>query len=295
MNFVVRWYNQNRRMIWIVSLTIVGVIALIQTLDNYYKNNPSSSTSNYNKNNYSVISEQRINENTAQESVNLIDDFFEYCNDNQIEYAYSLLSEDCKEELYPTIDDFKTKYYNRIFTEKKSYDSMFWITNSNRNTYRIQIMKDLLSAGQKDLMPMEDYYTIVYENGEYKLNINNYIGKQNITASKSENEITINVLSKRMYMDYETYEIQVKNNTGDTLIINTKDKSDSLYIQDENELKHMAFLSEITKSQLEILNGFTKTIQIRFNRGYNPTINIEKIVFGNIFNNKQRQKIEVDL
>ena len=43
MNILIRWYNQNRRMIWITVFTIIAVIALVQTLNNYYKNNTKES------------------------------------------------------------------------------------------------------------------------------------------------------------------------------------------------------------------------------------------------------------
>ena len=122
-NKIVRWYNQNRQIIWTVILTIIGIIILIQTLNNTYnKNNPEeesssigNSTTTYNTNNYSVVTREEISETMSEESIDLIEDFFRYCNSGQVEYAYSLLSQECKQELYPTIEDFRTKYYNRIF------------------------------------------------------------------------------------------------------------------------------------------------------------------------------------
>ena len=300
-NFIVRWYNQNRKMIWIVVLTIIGVIALIQTLDNYYKNNPknnsssTNSTTAYDTKNYSVITQEKINETVSEESVDLIEDFFKYCNNAQIENAYNLISIECKQELYPTLEDFKVKYYNRIFTEQKSYDDTLWISDYNRNTYRIQIMADLLATGKKDNMPIEDYYTIINEQGEYKLNISSFIGKENINISKIQNGITVNVVCKKMYMNYEVYEVLVQNNTGTNLIFNTKKNTNSIYIQDENELKYIAFLNEIPNNELEISNGSTKTFEIKFNRGYKPTINIERIIFEDINNNRNIEKMELEL
>ena len=301
-NFIVRWYNQNRKMIWIVVLSIVAVIALIQTLNNYYKNNPkdeSSSTINsttaYNTDNYSVITQEKIEETTSEESVDLIDNFFKYCNSGQVENAYNLLSTECKNEIYPTINDFNTKYYNRIFTEQKSYDSILWIATQSRLTYRVEIMSDILATGKKDDMPIEEYYTIVYENGEYKLNINSFIGKEDINILKTQSNITVNIVSKRMYMDYELYEIEVQNNTGNKLIFNTKENTNSMYIEDENGLEYIAFLNEIPNSELEILHGVTRTFEIKFNRGYKPTINIEKIIFEDINSNGNRESIEVEI
>ncbi len=304
MNNIVRWYNKNRKMIWTVILSFVAVIAMIQTFNNYYKNKPKDESSSANggattsnKNSYSIVSQEKIDNSVSEESIDLIKDFFENCNSGKIEDAYNLLSTQCKEELYPTTDDFISKYYNKIFTEKKSYETMLWITTLNRHTYRVQIMVDLLSSGQKEYMPIEDYYTIVYEEGKYKLNISNYIGKEDINVYKTQNGITVSIISRKMYIDYETYEIEVQNNTGDKLIFNTKDNTNSIYVQDENKLKYIAFLNEVPDNELEILNGITKTLEIRFNRGYKPTIDIQKIIFEDIKINSEQetQKIEIEL
>ena len=300
-NFVIRWYNQNRKMICLVILTIIGVIALIQTLNNYYKNNPkdesssTNSTTTYNKSNYSVVSRENIDETISEKSNNLIETFFGYCNSGKIENAYNLISTECKEELYPTVDEFKTRYYNKIFTEKKSYDDILWISSRGRNVYRVKIMADLLSSGQKDNMPIEDYYTITSENGQYKLSISSYIGKEEINVSKTQNNITVNIIAKKMYIDYEIYEIEVSNNTGSELIFNTKKNSDSIYIQDENELKYIAFLNEILESKFKIQNGSSKILEIKFNRGYKPTIDIEKVIFEGIENRGKIENIEVEI
>ncbi len=304
MNGIIRWYNRNRKLFWIVILTIIAVITLIQILNNYYKNNTKDkssstnvSTTTYNKDNYSIVTGKEINETVSDKSVDVIKSFFDYCNSKDIDNAYNLLSTDCKEELYPTQQDFIKKYYNRIFTEKRNYDSNLWITTSTVNIYRVKIIADLLATGQKEYMSIEDYYSVIYENGEYKLSISSYIGKKDINSVKSQDGITINIKNKKMYMDYEIYEIDVQNNTGTKLIFNTKNNTDSMYLQDENGLKYIAFLNEITNNELEISNGITKSLKIKFNRGYKPTIKIKKIVFGdiNIAGKEQTQNIEVEL
>jgi len=300
-NNIVRWYNKNRKNIWITILTITAILGMIHTLNNYYeKKQEYSLESNesyitHNDTNYSVISQEKIDKEVSQKSVDIIDNFFKYCNNNEIENAYNLLSYECKEELYPTIEEFKQKYYNRIFTENKNYETVLWITSANRNVYRVEIMSDLLATGGKDYMPIEDYYTIIKENENYKLNISSYVGKDYINASKEEDNININVISKEIYMDYEKYEIQIQNNTGNKLIFNNKQNTDSIYIKDENDLQYIAFLNEITSNELEILNGTTKTLEIKFNRGFKPTIDIEEIVFGDIVINQNIKEITVKI
>ena len=301
MNNIRMWYSKHRRAIWIPILIIIVSIVFMESWNSNYKKvakDKSSSTNSattYNTTNYSVVSNEKIDDNVSKKSANVIEDFFRLCNEANVEEAYKLLSVDCKEELYPTIQDFITKYYNRIFTEKRSYDSILWIANSSQNTYKVQIMKDLLSTGQKDSMPIEDYYTIINEKGQYKLNISSYIGKKDINISNTQNNITVSIIAKKMYMDYEIYEIKVENKTGNDLIFNTKENTKSMYIQDENELKYIAFLNEIADSEFEVINGSAKTFEIKFNRGYKPTINIQKIVFEDIKINEQIVNMEIDI
>lgn len=304
MNKIISWYNHNKKIIWTIVLTIIAVFSLIRIFDNYYKNKAkeeSSSTNNstttYNKSNYSVVTQKEISENKSQEADSLISNFFDSCNAGKVEEAYNMLSTDCKEELYPTINDFTEKYYKRIFTEKRDYDSTLWITTSSKNTYRVEIMSDLLATGQKEVNPIEEYYTVVVENGEYKINTNGYIGKEELNISKSQNNVNITILSREEYMEYEEYEIRVENKTGEKLLFNTKQNVNSIYIQDENGIKYIAFLNELVNSELLVLNGDNKTLNIRFNRGYKPSIKIQGIVFEDIkINNKnENERIEIQL
>ena len=304
MNKIVSFYNQNKKTIWVVVLTIIAVFSLIQVFNNYYKNkakdksgSANNSTTTYSKNSYSVVTGQEINNNTAEKSSELIKSFIDYCNDGKVEEAYNMLSIDCKEELYPTINDFTEKYYKRIFIYYKSYDSTLWISTKKANTYRVEIMTDLLATGKKEATPIEEYYTIVSENEEYKININRYIGKEELNVSRSQNNINITILSRKTFMDYEKYEVKVENSTGEKLLFNTKQNVDSIYLNDENGLNYIAFLNEIANSELLVLNGDNKTLDIRFNRGYKPTIKIQRIVFNDIkINSKdETESIEIPL
>ena len=301
MNIIIRWYNQNRKIIWLVIAIIIGIVGLIHTLNSFYKDNTkeeSSSTNSattYNNPNYSVITDKEISETKSQESIDLIKKFFNYCNNGNIQEAYNLLSQDCKEELYPSVDIFKNQYYNRIFTESKMYNSVLWISSKDRNTYRLEIIGDILATGQKESMPIVDYYTVISENEKTRLNISSYIGKENINISKTQDDVTITLLNKKTYMDYEKYEIKVKNETQGRITLNSKQNTDSMYIQDENDLKYIAFRNEISEYDLSIPRGFNRTYNIKFNSGYNPSKGIEKIIFDNMIVNSESTKFEIEL
>lgn len=48
-----------------------------------------------------------------------VNQFVDLCNEQKIEEAYNLLSEECKEEVYPSLDSFRNNYYNAIFNGQK--------------------------------------------------------------------------------------------------------------------------------------------------------------------------------
>lgn len=108
MNKFIRFYNQNRHIVWIIILSIAAFIAIIQILDNfaYKKNNANANINAINNNsinyNYSIITEKEVNANVSE----IIDEFIEKCNNGQVEDAYAMLSDECKIILYPSLEDF---------------------------------------------------------------------------------------------------------------------------------------------------------------------------------------------
>lgn len=312
MNRLIRWYNINRHAIWITIVVIILIFGVMKTLNNLSKNNTkdkSSSTNNstttYNKNNYSIISGTNMPNEVTSQSTDIIDSFVKFCNEKDISSAYNLLSNDCKETLYLTEEEFKNNYVNKIFSSYKMYDKRAWINTNSSYTYSIKITEDLLSTGgNKEDMSIQDYYTLVKENGEYKLNINNYIGKEEINKTKAENGIEVYVIEKKTYIDYEIYTIKVKNNTQNEVILDSKEDTKTVYLTDTNNYNYVAFLNELSLDDITIKSGMTQTIKIKFNKSYNPK-NVEKsIVFTNIIlnyqeylNNKNNQftKIEIEI
>ncbi|MBQ8044587.1 MAG: hypothetical protein IJ272_10685 [Clostridia bacterium] len=111
MNKFIRFYNQNRYMVWIIILSIAAFIAIIQILDKfaYEKNKANENISNSNKTtinyNYSVITRKEVSSDISE----IIDEFIKYCNNGQVENAYAMLSDDCKNILYPSLEDFTRK------------------------------------------------------------------------------------------------------------------------------------------------------------------------------------------
>ena len=196
LNKFFRWYRGHKvNFLMIVFATIIGVLLIKAYIKNERETTNSNDVKEYNlynestiKSTKSAITYEDVESGILETANRVIDKFITLLNENNYVEAYNLLSKDCKSELYPSIDDFKTNYYDEIFKTYKSYTMQNWL----KNTYKIEYRESLLdTGGVKEESFIRDYITVVRENNEYKLNINNLDEKEKRinfeTFKKTEN------------------------------------------------------------------------------------------------------------
>lgn len=296
---LIRFYNQNRRKIIEIILIIVFIILIIQLL-NYFSKKENNNNENNNiiiKSNYdqevisdkSAISGSKISGNKLNEDTDVIKSFYEYCNQGNIESAYNLLTDECKEEMFSNIDDFKEIYYNYLFNgEKKSYTIENWIGD----TYVVRITGDILSTGKLDnTETRQDYVTIANNN---KLNINSYIGRrQPDKKTQVTNDINITVKQVDTYMDYEIYSLYIENDSSNAILLDTSDDTKSVYLLDENKKKSYFYNNEINQSKLLVQSKFKINLKVKFSNSYSSSRKIKSIIFSKcILNYDEYKKLE---
>lgn len=290
---IIRFYNQNRKQIIRVIAIITFIIVLIQMLNYIYKNKTDNNNQNYisentNSNignlgtivsNKSAITDTKINSEKLKDDVTIINEFIESCNERNIEKAYNLLSDECKEEMYPTENEFYDNYYMTIFNNNKlEYSVENWI----EDTYEVKFIEDMLATGKISEENKQDYITIVEEDNSFKININNYIGREILNKNIETNDIILNLIQKDIYMDYEVYKITIKNNTGKSILLAPEDKTNTIYLQNSNGGKFYAASSELLKEELLLENSYSHTIDVKFNKTYSYSNNIKSLSFSNV-------------
>lgn len=302
-NKFIRYFNQNRLGVITTIIIILAVIALIQLLNSFAKQNEkeqyvnvinntissNQSTSNKSSNvlhTSSQITGDKITDTQAKSNQNLIANFIKLCNNKDANNAYTYLSANCKEELFSTVNDFKTQYIDKIFNNEKTYNIENWKASGNIYTYKITYIENMLASG-KTSNSIEDYITIVTENNTNKLNIFRYITNEKINKTAANNIASITVLEKNVYDDYEIYKISITNNSNNTIMLNRTSDNGGIYVQySGSNAKYTAFISEIIQSNLSINAGQTKYLSIKINKVYNGAIQAKSMVFSDIINNK---------
>lgn len=289
---LIRYYNQNRKKIWgIIIITIFAFVFLYLLNDVYNRGKENrqpkveKSESDISTNttklttDQSVITGEDISNKKLETATTVIDQFVSYCNNKELEKAYNMLSEDCKNEMYESQEQFEEVYYNNVFEGKSKTCT---IENWHQNTYQVKILDDLLATGKSKGNKKQDYITIVEEDKETKLNINRYIGKKTVDKTTEKDNIKMEVVYKNTYMEYEEYTINVTNNTDSIMVLDGGVEADSLYLEDKNEVIYSSYSHELTEPMLTVDSGQTKEVTIKFYSSYIATKKIENIVFSDL-------------
>lgn len=304
MNKFIRYFNQNRREIIVIVIIILFMVFLLklinwnikikheeQAKDKLFNNTQNNTSYNKNINTYQVITGTN-DKNSATDKIEYITNFIKFCNEKDIENAYSMISEDCKEVLFPTIDYFKKAYYNNNFKTNKIYEIQAW----NSSTYKVDLMENMLQTGKINSNSIQDFITVIKVQNEYKLNINNFIGKTTLNKTNIKDNISIEAISKDTFMTHEIYTINVKNDNSFAIYLDELNQTNTIYLTDENDINHVAYLHELTKEQLRINPHSNKEIRIKFSNGYIVDREFTQMTFSNIkLENEEQNAIKIEL
>lgn len=271
-------YHNNKTKIWLILGIIIFVYVIIRMFNAQIKKENEEKINNGTNQNFqvttylpssqtSVMTNSSTTKENLKKDTEIIKNFIDFCNDNNIEEAYNLLSQQCKDELYKNINDFYNKYYKNIFNEKRSYNIENWASSKNI-TYKVKYLNDIMSSGTVNDEYIEEYITVVTENNEKKLNVNQFIGKEELNLKRETDNLNITVVNKYVYYDYEEYEIIFENNTDKNIILDTKENTESVYIEDTKDVKYTWFGNEVPNSYLNLNSGESKRLRLKFNEIY---------------------------
>lgn len=287
-----RYYNNYKTIIWIVILVIVLFLLINNAIDKLLrKNNNSSSVNNittivavnesnlnYTNNVSNTVIEETDNEIITEISSkeDAIKVFVDFCNSAKLDSAYSMLSNECKEILYPTKSDFVSNYYNVYFSEFKNAS----INQYNRNsTYKVDLKSDSISTGQANINAKTDYITV---NGDYKLNVSSFIKKRKIDKAAKNSYLKVNVVNEYAFLNYESYDIEVENYTSADMYLDDIDVSSSTCLVDGDNNHFYLDSNNYKDDELKVPAKKIRNVNLQFYRTYKENNDVLEMLFNNI-------------
>lgn len=290
-----RFIDQNNKLILYVIFIIIFVLLVIKSLNSYYENEEkeklqniiqnnttgnttaNNNTSN-NSNSTNTENEQNANLNTIE---GVMSKFVSHCNNNEIQDAYNMISDECKNAMYKTPEDFESKYVKKIFTEKKEYSMQKWAADENIVTYQIKFLGDILATGGEGNISQE-YYTFIKKDDSYKININNYICGKNLNKELTNQGITIKIKNINVYNSYEEYEISFTNNTSKEISLTGNKYVKNIYLKNSRGTTYSSLNSKFDKEEITLKPNNTKNYKVKFNKNYNPQNKVNTLVLSDV-------------
>ena len=221
----------------------------------------------------SAVTNEKKNSNNYTNEKTVMEEFVKYCNDKNYEAAYNLLTDECKEILYPNIEIFKINYCDAKFATKKTCSFQLW----TGSTYEVQIRDNLMAEGEyKKDEYVQDYYTL--NNG--KINLGGLIRRESYTKTINQNDYAILKLdSIDYYMNYTNVNISMKNKTNSQIMLDSYEDSNGIVLQDNKEI------TEITQNEATVEPGETKKINLKFYVGNRQGLQFNQLLLRRIVTN----------
>lgn len=284
----IRYITKNWKLVVIVILSVIIGLSIIQYLNeeakkqNEAKLNQTQVDESIIYKTESVLGEGTITTEEAMQNNGIINNFVSYCNEGKTREAYDLLSEECKQEVFPTINDFINLYYQVIFANPKTYTLENWISGEN-TTYKVRFVNDALAmGGKKAEQTFEDYITVVYKNEVPYLNINKFVQKNEINRETELNGIKIIVQTENVYINNRTYDVTFQNTNKNNMILYSIARNNNWYLQDEAGKIYLANMAEITNDNFILETNTSIQLTINFMKIYEKTDTVKWMKFDNI-------------
>ncbi len=259
----------HKKQVIITCLVLWLIIFIInQILKNQRPKLPEPSTTY--KPHTSVVNIDHGEESTPEEYEekieNLVDKYFNYCNNGEYENAYNMITKECRDKLYPTLDQFKS-YVDFVFEgKKKIYNIQNYSIYENKYIYSIRILDDILANGTTDgYSYYEEKLVLIEENGEFKLSIGQYIGEEKPNKYVEDENMIVEITNKSVDYETETYTIKVTNKTDKYIVIADNTQNDEMILDVSGETRHPINTAIV---RFYAKPNSTATFNVKFNKFY---------------------------
>ena len=288
-----RFIDKNGKLIWYVALIIVFVVLVRNYLNSYYEEqeaikkaqatqNSEITKVDVNTNNDNSETSTMVYSTQSKTSLKAIKSFVYYCNNKEIDNAYKMLTDECKNAMFPTVEEFEKIYINNIFNITRTYELEKWSTEGDKNTYLISLYGSILETGNSGEYT-QDYYTLIKnEEGVYRLNINCFIYGQKRNVETTVKGITVKIENVDVYDEYEKATITISNNNSKQICLSGNKNKEKLYLQDENNLTYLSINSIFDTDEIVLEPNSAQTYVVQFSKIYSATNKAKYLVLSDV-------------
>ena len=273
------FFKRNKRKVFIV-LIIWLIIFIINTILKY-KSKPLPVPSTTYTPHVSVLDNTKEVPKKYQKPIeNLIDTYMNYCNNKEYEKAYNLITDDCKKNVYPTLEQFQG-YIDEVFEgKKKIYNIQSYSIVDNKYIYNIRILDDILANGTTDgYYYYEEKFALIEQNGEIKLSIGDFIESKTPNTVVEDENMSIVLTNVSVDYEKETYSVKVTNKTDKYIVFADNTQTDEILLDLGDQTRRP---NNMQLAYFFVSPNATREYNISFDKFYDNGKTSQKLIFNSI-------------
>ncbi len=268
------FWKRNRTKIIIIVL-VWSIIAIINYILKNYK--PAELPKTTYKPHTAIMDDSEVPEKLQDPIEELIDKYINYCNDKDYESAYYMLSQSCRDSIYPDINDFK-KYIDKIFDEKKVYYIQNYSNVDNIYVYSVCIFEDILASGLtgSEVKYYEEKFTVKNNNGNLELAIREYIEENKVQNVYEDDYLKVSI--ENVVQKYETqmYTVKITNRCEYPIVLADGTESKEILLGLEYENRN---IKNLPYKGIVVYPGESKVYKFEFTKFYDENEVTQSLIF----------------
>ena len=269
------FYKRNKSKIVIILLIWFVIIVINFILKNY--KGPQIPKTSYEPHT-AIMDNSEVPKKDQEPIEKLIDEYISYGNNKEYEKAYNMLNDECKKELYPTIEDFKI-YIDKVFDSKKTYTIQNYSNVDNTYIYEVNIFEDILATGltgKEDLVLYSEKFVITKQNNNLSLSIRNFVENTENHQIYEDDFIKVEITDVVQSYENQKYKVKLTNRTENTIVLADKTEKYEIMLELDNENRSIQNL----KDRGIYLNPYeSKEVELEFVKFFDESETAHSIIF----------------
>lgn len=272
------FFKKYKRVIFIVLIVWLVIIAINFFLGRRSETSVLNTT--YNPHEVVLTSDTEVPEKLQTPIEDTIDDYINKCNNKDYSGAFELLTTDCKTHVFgDSLDNFTT-YASSVFPNKKRYSIQNYSNFGQAYIYNVKLIDDIIATGltNQSYAYYEEKFAVKEEDGKIKLNVNDYMGFNDLKKVAEDDYLKIRVENKEEFYSFEIYSVKITNKTDKKIVLYDGIVGNELSLisgQDERNPINV-------KDTITLEPGETRTFEITFNKYYDESTKASEIAFNKI-------------
>lgn len=282
------FFKRNKSKIIIVLIVWLAIFIINYILKNYKGiETPKTAYSPHT----AVMDNSKVPDKQQAPIEKLIEEYIKYCNNKEYEKAYNMLSSECKNEIYPNIEEFK-KYIDSVFNTNKIYSIQNYSNVDKTYVYQVNIFEDILATGltgKDDLQVYSEKFVIKDDNGNLKLSIREYIGTEENYQVYEDSYIKVEVQEMAQSYEYQVYKVKLTNRCEHTIVLADKTEKYEIMLELDNENRSIQNIPD----RGVYLNPYeTKEMEFKFVKFFDENEDTKSIIFNAVRVLKSYSRLE---